>query len=63
MGEQDKGNQQQREREFVSHVPLPDEKEIELMVVGKKKQEFLKKNTSEDLMEDHIKAKEMLDIQ
>lgn len=63
MGEQDKGNQQQREREFVAHVPLPDEKEIERMVVEKKKQELLSKYTSEDLLEEQVEAKSMLNIQ
>jgi hypothetical protein len=63
MGEQDKGNQQQREREFVSHVPLLDEKMIECMVVEKKKHdELLSKYMGEDLMEEQAKAKEMLNI-
>jgi pre-mRNA-splicing factor ISY1 len=52
MGEKDKGNQHQREKEFVSHVPFLDEKEIECMVVEKKKQELLSKYMSEDLMEE-----------
>jgi hypothetical protein len=63
MGEQDKGNQQQREREFVSHVPLLDEKVIECMVVEKKKHdELLSKYMGEDLMEEQVEAKEMLNI-
>ena len=63
MGEQDKGNQQQREREFVSHVPLLDEKAIERMVVEKKKHDdLLSKYTSEDLMEEQVDAKEILNI-
>jgi pre-mRNA-splicing factor ISY1 len=52
-----------REREFVSHVPLLDEKEIECMVVEKKKHELLSKYMSEDLMEEQVKAKAMLNIQ
>jgi pre-mRNA-splicing factor ISY1 len=62
MGERDKGNQQQREREFVSHVPLLDEKENECMVVEKKKHELLNKYTSEDHMEEQEEDKEMLNI-
>jgi hypothetical protein len=38
MGEKHKGNQQQREKEFVSHLPILYEKLIECMVVEKKKQ-------------------------
>jgi len=37
MGEQDKGTRQQRQREFVAHVPLLNEKVIECMVLEKKK--------------------------
>jgi hypothetical protein len=40
-----------------------DEKEIECMVLEKKKQEFLSKHKSEDLMEEHVKANAMLNIQ
>ncbi|KAL8153794.1 hypothetical protein V2J09_011554 [Rumex salicifolius] len=52
-----------KRREFVVHVPLPDEKEIERMVVEKKKMELLSKYTSEDLQEEQLEAKEMLNIQ
>jgi hypothetical protein len=46
MGERNKVNQQHREREFVSHVPLLDEKVIECMVVeNKKHDELLSKYT------------------
>ena len=63
MGEQDKGNQQQIEWEFVAHVPLMDEKTTEHMVVAKKKhEELLSKDMGEDIMEDQAKAKEMLNI-
>jgi hypothetical protein len=44
-------------------VPLPDEKEIEHMVVEKKKHEIINKYTIEDLMAEQAKAKAMLDIQ
>lgn len=60
---QDKENEQQKEREFIAHVPLPDEKEIERMVVEKKKQELLSKYASEFLLEEQVEAKKMLNIQ
>lgn len=50
------------EREFVVHVPLPDEKEIEKMVLEKKKTELLSKYTSELLLEEQTEAKQMLNI-
>lgn len=50
------------EREFMVHVPLPDEKEIEKMVVEKKKMELLSKYASEDLLEEQSEAKDMLNI-
>ncbi|CAM6084280.1 unnamed protein product [Calypogeia fissa] len=58
-GEAEKSNQH---REFVAHVPLPDEKEIERMVVEKKKLELLSKYTSDALIEEEIEAKALLNI-
>ncbi|KAI3728506.1 hypothetical protein L6452_17143 [Arctium lappa] len=52
-----------KEKEFVVHVPLPDQKEIERMVLEKKKMELLSKYASEDLLEEQIEAKAMLNIQ
>ena len=52
-----------RRKEFVVHVPLPDEREIERMVVEKKKMELLSKYTSENLLEEQMEAKAMLNIQ
>lgn len=52
----------EKEREFVVHVPLPDEKEIEKMVLEKKKTELLSKYTSELLLEEQTEAKQMLNI-
>lgn len=49
-------------REFVVHVPLPDESEIEKMVVEKKKMELLSRYTSEHLLEEQTEAKAMLNI-
>ncbi|KAK9110486.1 hypothetical protein Sjap_018546 [Stephania japonica] len=53
----------ENEQEFVVHVPLPDEKEIERMVVEKKKMELLSKYASENLLEEQTEAKNMLNIQ
>lgn len=53
---------EENEREFVVHVPLPDEKEIEKMVLEKKKMELLNKYVSEDLMDEQSEAKDMLNI-
>ncbi|CAA7396878.1 unnamed protein product [Spirodela intermedia] len=52
-----------KEQEFVVHVPLPDEKEIERMVLEKKKMELLSKYMSENLLEEQIEAKTMLNVQ
>eukprot|EP00850_Spirogloea_muscicola_P024053 SM000429S16081 [mRNA] locus=s429:27139:29075:- [translate_table: standard] len=49
-------------REFVAHVPLPDEKEIERMVLAKKKAELLAKYASEDLVAEEQEAKSLLNI-
>ncbi|GJP43852.1 hypothetical protein CLOM_g3257 [Closterium sp. NIES-68] len=49
-------------RRFVAHVPLPDEKEIERMVVAKKKAELLSKYASEALVQEEEEAKELLNI-
>ena len=53
----------EKEREFVVHVPLPDEKEIERMVLQKKKMELLSKYATEGLLEEQSEAKQMLNIQ
>ncbi|CAL9025433.1 unnamed protein product [Prunus brigantina] len=53
----------EREKEFVVHVPLPDDKEIEKMVLEKKKKELLSKYTSDGLLEEQTEAKQMLNIQ
>jgi pre-mRNA-splicing factor ISY1 len=50
-------------REFIAHVPLPDEKEIERMVLEKKKKELLSKYTSDTLQGEQKEAKEMLNVQ
>eukprot|EP00250_Pteridium_aquilinum_P013861 c21618_g1_i1 orf=604-1479(-) len=58
----DDENSKSKTREFVAHVPLPDVKEIERMVVEKKKQELLSKYTSEVLLEEQQEAKNLLNI-
>lgn len=59
--EREREDGEKRMEEFVVHVPLPDEKEIERMVVEKKKMELLSKYASEDLLEEQSEAKAMLD--
>ncbi|KAJ6811401.1 pre-mRNA-splicing factor ISY1-like protein [Iris pallida] len=49
--------------DFVVHVPLPDDKEIERMVLEKKKTELLSKYASDDLLEEQSEAKAMLNVQ
>ncbi|XP_058755571.1 uncharacterized protein LOC131628767 [Vicia villosa] len=52
----------EKEREFIVHVPLPDEKEIEKMVLQKKKTDLLNKYVSDVLMEEQTEAKDLLNI-
>ncbi|XP_057950648.1 uncharacterized protein LOC131145525 [Malania oleifera] len=59
----EKEREEMEKREFVVHVPLPDEKEIERMVVERKKMELLNKYASESLVEEQFEAKTMLNIQ
>lgn len=58
----DEDSDHSKTREFVAHVPLPDEKEIERMVVEKKKQELLSKYASDNLLEEQQEAKALLNI-
>ncbi|XP_057531949.1 uncharacterized protein LOC130810045 [Amaranthus tricolor] len=60
--EKERQEEQARKTEFVVHVPLPDEKEIERMIVEKKKMELLSKYTSDNLLEEQTEAKAMLNI-
>ncbi|XP_047314356.1 pre-mRNA-splicing factor ISY1 homolog [Impatiens glandulifera] len=59
---QEKEKAEREKEEFVVHVPLPDVKEIERMVVEKKKKELLSKYTSENLLDEQTEAKSMLNI-
>lgn len=54
--------EKEKKEEFVVHVPLPDDKEIERMVVEKKKTELLSRYTSDVLLEEQTEAKAMLNI-
>eukprot|EP00899_Mesostigma_viride_P014915 jgi/Mesvir1/23424/Mv21109-RA.1 len=47
---------------FVAHVPLPDTKQIEKMVLQKKKEELLSKYASQELRSKEEEAKDMLNI-
>lgn len=58
----EKEKENKKQQEFVVHVPLPDEKEIERMIVEKKKMELLSKYASDNLLEEQIEAKDMLNI-
>lgn len=60
--EREEEEEKEKEREFVVHVPLPDEKEIEKMVLMKKKMELLREYASDDLVEQEKEAKAMLNI-
>ncbi|XP_056844279.1 uncharacterized protein LOC108809789 [Raphanus sativus] len=60
--EEERKEEKEKEREFVVHVPLPDEKETEKMVLRKKKMELLREYASEDLVEQEKEAKAMLNI-
>lgn len=66
--EERKREEEKREREkgeeaeFVAHVPLPDEKEIERMVLERKKKELLSKYASDSLLVEQEEAKEMLNV-
>ncbi|GJR75791.1 hypothetical protein Tco_0088156 [Tanacetum coccineum] len=52
---------EEKEKEFVGHVPLLDGKEIEKMVL-EKKSVLLSKYASEDLLEEEREAKAILNI-
>lgn len=58
----EKEKENKKQQEFLVHVPLPDEKEIERMIVEKKKMELLSKYASDNLLEEQIEAKDMLNI-
>ncbi|TYJ41978.1 hypothetical protein E1A91_A03G057100v1 [Gossypium mustelinum] len=60
--EREEKERKDKEREFVVHEPLPDDKEIERMIVERKKMELLSKYASEELLEEQSEAMDMLNI-
>jgi pre-mRNA-splicing factor ISY1 len=48
---------------FVAYVPLPEQKEIEMRVMAKKKEELLAKYASEGLIRQQEEAKQLLNVQ
>ncbi|CAI0397638.1 unnamed protein product [Linum tenue] len=62
LKEKEEREKMDKQKEFVVHVPLPDEKEIEKMVLEKKKKDLLSKYASDTLMEEQSEAKSMLNI-
>ncbi|KAK9929020.1 hypothetical protein M0R45_026130 [Rubus argutus] len=60
--ERESKEKSEKEMEFVAHVPLPDDKEIEKMVLEKKKKDLLSKYASQELLQDQTEAKQMLNI-
>nr|KYP59653.1 Pre-mRNA-splicing factor ISY1 isogeny [Cajanus cajan] len=63
LDEREREEEERERREFVVHVPLPDEREIERRVLEKKKMDLLSKYVSEGLLEEQTEAKDMLNIQ
>ena len=49
--------------QFVAYVPLPEQKEIEMRVMARKKQELLAKYASEGLIRQQEEAKQLLNVQ
>ncbi|MBA0707943.1 hypothetical protein Golax_019948 [Gossypium laxum] len=62
MREREEKERKDKEREFFVHVPLLDDKEIERMIVERKKMELLSKYASEGLFEEQSEAMDMLNI-
>ncbi|TYG76981.1 hypothetical protein ES288_D03G158200v1 [Gossypium darwinii] len=62
MREREEKERKDKEREFFVHVPLPDDKEIERMIVERKKMELLSKYASEGLLEEQSEAMDILNI-
>lgn len=54
--------QQPAQPQFVAYVPLPDQKEIEMRVLDKKKAELLAKYTSEALLREQQQARSLLNV-
>lgn len=48
--------------QYVSYVPLPEQREIELRVMAKKKSELLAKYATDTLLKQQEQAKQLLNI-
>jgi pre-mRNA-splicing factor ISY1 len=48
--------------QFISYVPLPEQKEIERRVMAKKKEELLAKYASDSLIQQQEAAKQLLNV-
>ncbi|CAB3998657.1 pre-mRNA-splicing factor ISY1 homolog [Paramuricea clavata] len=59
----DEDNEEQDEVNFVSHVPVPSQEEVEALLVQRKKMELLEKYASETLMQQSQDAKALLGLQ
>ena len=59
----DDENEGQDEVNFVSHVPVPSQEEVEALLVQRKKMELLEKYASETLMQQSQDAKTLLGLQ
>lgn len=53
---------EQAQPQFVAYVPLPDQREIEMRVLDKKKAELLAKYTSEALIQEQQQARSLLNV-
>lgn len=60
--DEDEGSGSQDEVNFVSHVPVPSQEEVEAMLVQRKKRELLEKYASETLMQQSQDAKALLGL-
>ena len=54
--------QQPAQPQFVAYVPLPDQREIEMRVLDKKKADLLAKYTSESLIREQQQARQLLNV-
>lgn len=59
----DEDNEGQDEMNFVSHVPVPSQEEVEALLVQRKKMELLEKYASETLMQQSQDAKTLLGLE
>lgn len=55
-------SQKEDETQYVSYVPLPEQREIELRVLAKKKSELMAKYASDTLLKQQEQAKQLLNV-